>query len=199
MHKYLLIPAVIVSLFSCNHIPFVSSAHKSLADSLHAADTNLRVIGTERLIVPGKRIGNIYINGNADSLVTLLGKPDFTDAAMGAQLMKWDVIYNKKKYKTNVYSHRGMGGADRTVSQIREIRTTSPWYKTADYAGAGSELKDIKKLYKLKIHPLTAGSKTSLYDARSQGIAFEIDSTGRCSAILIHAPNDSTSTYLDIR
>ena len=69
-----------------------------------------------------------------------------------------------------------MGGADDAISHIKEIRTTSTRYKTADYIGAGSELRDIKKLYKLKMHPITSGSKTGLYDAIAQGIAFEVDS-----------------------
>ena len=199
MYKYLLIPAVVVSLFACNRSTPANAEHSSLADSLHAADTGLKVIGHERLIVPGKRIAGIYINADADSLPALRGKPDLTDAAMGAQLMKWNVIYDKKKYLTSVYSHRDMGGVDGAVTRVKEIRTTSVWYKTTDYIGAGSELKDIKKLYKLKMHPITAGSKNGLYDAVAQGIAFEVDSTGRCSAVLVHAPGDSTSAYLNIR
>ena len=199
MFKYILIPALLVSLTACNQNNHTAEK-QPLADSLHATDSALKPITADRLIVPGKRIGMTRLNGNADSLVTKLGKPDSGDAAMGAQMMTWINKHDTNKYRTTVYSHRNMGGADENVSYIKEIRVTSPWFKTADYAGAGSALKDIKKLYKLKMHMLdTYKKKYALYDDVNAGIAFEVDSTGKCAAVLIHAAGDSTGSYLNIR
>ena len=200
MFKHNLILAFILLVFACNQNPVSTiTAHKSLADSLHVADTALKTISPARLIVPGKRVGMININGNADSLTVILGKPNTSDAAMGAQMMAWVVEHDKKSYRTTVYSLRNMGGADEAVSHIKEIRITSPWYKTADYAGAGSELKDIKKLYKLKSRFANNTKKLWLYDDANAGIAFEVDSTQRCVAVMVHAKEDSTVTYIDMR
>jgi hypothetical protein len=93
-----------------------------------------------------------------------------------------------------------MGDADDAVSYIKEIRTTSPRFKTADYAGAGSELKDIMKLYKLKKRdvPGNTDKKTALYDDYAAGIGFEVDSNGKCTAVLVHAPGDSSVTYINL-
>ena len=67
-----------------------------------------------------------------------------------------------------------MGGPDEAVSHIKVIRVTSPWYKTADYAGAGSELKDVRKIYKLKMHTMPGYKPKylALYDDYRAGIGF---------------------------
>ena len=194
MFKYLFIPAVSILLFGCESM----STHKSLADSIHAVDTPLKTIAHAKMIVPGKRIGDIYINENADSVVAKLGKPDSSDAAMGASFMAWFDKSGKTVHKTSIYAHRNMGAQDEKVNYIKEIRETSPSFKTADYGGAGSEIKDVIKLYKLKKHPATGNKKLWLYDNYHEGIGFEVDSTGKCLAVYIHAPNNSSATYLNI-
>ena len=194
MRKFLFIPAIISLLFACNS----TSTHKTLADSLHVADTALKHLSPQRLIVPGKSIGAILINGNADSLKGLLGKPNFSDAAMGAAYMSWYIKHKKVVYQTDVYAHRNMGAADEAISHIKMIRVTYPWYKTADYAGAGSMLKDVKKLYKLKRHPSIGSNKLWMYDDYNAGIAFEVDSTQRCVSVLVHAKGDSTVSYINM-
>ena len=194
MFKYLIIPAIAVLIFGCESM----STHKSLADSIHAVDTHLKTIVSVKMIVPGKRIGDIYINENADSVVAKLGKPDWSDAAMGASFMVW---FNKKGrniHKTSIYAHRNMGAADEKVNYIKEIRETSPSFKTADYGGAGSEIKDVMRLYRLEKHPAPGNKKLWLYDNYHEGIGFEVDSTGKCLAVYIHAPDDSSTAHLDI-
>jgi len=196
MLKYTLILAVTSLMLGCEQ----SSTHKTLADSLHMADTALKTISPARMIVPGKRIGLISINENADSVILKLGKPARADAAMGASMMTWFIKRKKHTYQTSIYAHRNMGGADEAVSHVKEIRVTSPWYKTADYSGAGSALKDIKKLYKLVMRPVSNPNikKLSLYDDYGAGIGFEVDSTGKCTAVLVHAEGDSSVTYIDM-
>jgi hypothetical protein len=194
MFKFLFISAVIILMFGCDSM----STHKSLADSIHAVDTPLKTIAPTKLIVPGKRIGDIYINGNADSLVAKLGKPDFGDASMGGAVMIWLDKGGKRVHLTVIYAHHNMGGADEKINYIKEIRETSPTFKTADYGGAGSAVKDVMKLYRLKKHPSPSNKKLWLYDNYQAGIGFEADSTGKCLAVYVYAPGDSSATYLDI-
>ena len=195
MFKYLFIPAIGIFMFGCNSL----SEHKSVADSIHALDTPLKTISTAKLIIPGKRIGAIYINENTDSVIAKMGKPDSSDGAMGSSLMAWLDKSGKVVHKTTIYAHRNMGGKDENTSYVKEIRETAPSYKTADYGGAGSALKDVMKLYKLKKHPAPGNKKLWLYDNYQAGIGFEVDSTGRCQAVYVHAPGDSSGTYLNIR
>jgi hypothetical protein len=194
MLKFFLIPAAAVLMFGCNSM----SEHKSLADSIHAIDTPLKIIGPAKLIVPGKRIGNIFINESADSVVAKLGKPDSSDGAMGASFMAWFDKTGKTIRQTSIYAHRNMGSKDENISHVKVIRETSPTFKTADYGGAGSALKDVMKLYKLEKHPAPGSKKLWMYDNYQTGIGFEVDSTGKCLAVYVHAPNDSSAMYLSI-
>ena len=196
MRKFLVIPAVLF-FFACSQ---QSTGHKSLADSLHVADTSVKPITKAKIIIPGKSIGQIRIEADADSMITRMGKPYLTDGAMGASLMIWHVKRKKGIYEVSIYAHRNMGGADEKINHIKVIRVTSPWFKTADYAGAGSELKDVKKQFKLTIHaiPGYTTKQLALYSDYGAGISFEADSTGRCHAVWVYARGDSSATYLDI-
>jgi hypothetical protein len=194
MLKYLFIPAVSMLMFGCESM----SSHKSIADSIHAVDTPLKVIVKAKLIIPGKSIGDIRLNESADSVITQLGKPDSSDGAMGASFMAWFDKTGKIVRQTSIYTHRNMGAKDENISHVKVIRETSPTFKTTDYGGAGSALKDVMKLYKLKKHPAPGNKKIWLYDNYQAGIGFEVDSTGRCQAVYVHAPNDSSATYLNI-
>jgi hypothetical protein len=194
MLRYIFIPVVSILMFGCNSL----SSNKTLADSLHTADTTLKAIVPDKMIVPGKSIGEIYINENADSLIKKLGKPDSSDTAMGASFMMWYDKHGKKLHQISIYAHRNMGDKDEAISNIKEICVTAPRFKTADYAGAGSALKDVIKLYKLKKHIASGDKKLWLYDNYETGIGFEVDSTGKCLAVYVHAPGDSSATYLNI-
>jgi hypothetical protein len=193
MFKYVIYPTVIILMFGCN-----ASSHKSLADSLHAADSTLKTIPTTKMIVPGKRIGQIYINEQVDSVVDVLGKPDSSDAAMGSSFMAWFDKTGKVIRQTSIFAHREMGGTDEKNSHVKVIRETSPTFKTADYGGAGSAIKDVMKLYRLKKHMAPGNKKLWLYDNYQTGIGFEVDSTGKCLAVYVHAPGDSSASYLNI-
>jgi hypothetical protein len=196
MLKYIFIPVIVIALSACNQ----SVYHQSLADSLHMADTVVKPITADRQIIPGQKVGQVHINEDADNVITMLGKPDSSDAAMGASLMTWNVKHNKTVGKLIIYAHRNMGAAGEAINHVKQIRVTLPWYKTTDYAGPGSELKDIQKIYKLKKQPAPRyGKKFSLYEDYAAGIGFEVDSTGKCLAVRVYAPQDSSGTYLNMQ
>jgi len=195
MLKYLIIPAIITMMFGCDSL----SNHKSLADSIHAVDTPLKIISKAKMIIPGKRIGNISIGESTDSVIDKIGKPDSSDVAMGASMMTWFDKIGKTVRQTNIYAHKNTGAKDENISHVKMIRETAPSFKTADYGGAGSALKDVMRLYKLKKHPDPSGNKKIwLYDNYQTGIGFEVDSTQKCLAVYIYAPGDSAATYLNI-
>jgi hypothetical protein len=199
MCRTIFILAIAFLLFSCNQNQ--PPAKQSLADSVHTADTSaIKAISPAHLIIPGKKIGHVYIHADADSLAAKLGHPSFTDAAMGALMMQWTAHANGQVYETTTYSHRNMGNDDNSVSYIKEIRTTHPKFKTAGYVGVGSELKDVVKLYKLikRGVPGSTDKKASLYEDYTAGIGFEVDPNGKCTAILVHAPGDSSVTYINM-
>ena len=199
MRRTIFIIAVTFSLFACNQNK--PAAKQSLADSLHTADTSsTKAVSSVHLIIPGKKIGHVFINADADSLAARLGHPSFSDAAMGALMMQWTAHANGHVYETTTYSHRNMGNADNSVSYIKEIRTTHPKFKTADYIGVGSELKDVMKIYNLKKRdiPGSKDKKSALYEDYAAGIGFEVDLNGLCTAVLVHAPGDSSVTYINL-
>ncbi|MGN6178039.1 MAG: hypothetical protein ACTHNW_02595 [Mucilaginibacter sp.] len=197
MRKYIIL-FVLPLLCACNQTP--STVHSALVDSLHMADTAVKPVTKAHVIVPGKSVGLITINGNADSLANTLGKPDSSDAAMGASTLAWNVKYKKGHYRIIVYSHRNMGAQDENVSHIKAIYVNAPYYKTADYSGAGSSLRDIRKLFKLTSHaiPGYTTKQLALYNDYGAGISFEADSTGRCHGILVYARGDSSVTYINM-
>jgi len=200
MRKYLFLFALPL-LCACNQPPDASSTvHSPLVDSLHNADTVVKPVTKDRVIIPGKGIGQISINGNADSLRASMGKPDSSDAAMGSSLMIWNVKHKKGIYKTIVYAHHNMGAADENVSHIRAIFINSPHYKTADYSGVGSNMRDIRKLFKFTVHaiPGYTTKQLALYNDYGAGISFEADSTGRCHGVLVYARGDSSVTYINM-
>ena len=149
------------------------------------------------LIAPGRSIGRIKLGGNADSLINLLGKPDLQDAAMGASMMTWFEGHDTSAYRVTVYAHHNFGAKDEAVSHIKQIRITSPAYQTAERLHTGSNLNDIATQYHLTAHRSNNG-KDSIYDDNRAGIAFEINSSGKCAAIRVHLPGDSLSAYLNM-
>lgn len=197
MRKYIFLFAL-PFLCACNQPQ--STVHSALVDSVHMADTAVKPVTKAHLIIPGKSIGIVHINGNADSLAVSLGKPGSRDAAMGASMMIWSVKYKNNHYKTIVYSHRNMGATDENVSHIKAIFVNEPFYKTADYSGTGSNMRDVRKLFKFSMHaiPGYTTKQLALYNDYGAGISFEADSTGRCHGVLVYARGDSSVTYINM-
>ncbi|OMP74571.1 MULTISPECIES: hypothetical protein [unclassified Chitinophaga] len=136
------------------------------------------------LIVPGKAIGNTHINDNMDSVIKLLGKPDDGDAAM----QKSVVIYYKGAYATSILSARNPDG-DNPIAKVKQIRVTSPAFKTEDGLHVGSSIDELNAMYQLrKTTTYTgAGGECTVWDA-GHGIAFETDPAKNCIAVIVYSP-----------
>jgi hypothetical protein len=153
-------------------------------------------ISPDSLISPGKGIGNIRLGEDANDLINTLGKPDRSDAAMGASLMVWFAGHDPAGYLISIYAHHNMGAPDEHINHIKQIRVTSPAYKTVDGVGPGSLLNLIQKQFKLVKRKVPG---INIYDDIKAGISFEMDTAHKCSAVIVHAPMDSPATYIDMR
>lgn len=159
-----------------------------------------RVVTADRLIEPGKRIGGTALNENVDSVIHRLGKPDRSDAAMGASMSTWFAYHDTTSYETDIYARRNMGGTDGNASRIKIIRITSPQFKTEDRLGVGNTLQQINDHFKTKFAIMYASPKDtiSIYDDRGKGIAFEMNKQLKCTGVMIHQLNDSAAAYISM-
>lgn len=194
MHKKYFIIPLLGLVMACKQKP-VTNLHPNTRPK----DTTATApIPTSQLIVPGKSIGLTHINEPMDSVTARLGKPDSGDAAMGAAMATWVAKKDSVPYQTDIYSHRNMGGADENTSRVKIIRVTSPAYKTTQNIHTGLTLKDIGRHF--HVEPVAVYTKSadslSLYDSKKGGIAFEIDNSGKCTAILVHADKDNSTGTL---
>lgn len=57
--------------------------NQSEANSLAILEENTKKDNYANQIIPGKRLGSIFLNQNATVVLDSLGKPDLGDAAMG--------------------------------------------------------------------------------------------------------------------
>lgn len=186
MTKYALIIAACCLLVACRQA--VKTTKQNQPDTAKRA-----LISADSLIMPGAAIGQIKLNQDAADLINTLGKPDKADAAMGASLMTWYAGHDTTGYLISIYAHRNMGAADERVNHIKQVRITSPAFQTARQLRTGSLLDSIKKYY-----TLSGPKQNGVYDDVKAGIAFEI--TGKkCTAIVVHAPGDSSAAYIDMR
>ncbi|OOQ60477.1 hypothetical protein [Mucilaginibacter pedocola] len=198
----LMIFFAIVLIAACKQKGNGTSDAADTADAPDLPDTTeVRAIPAEQLIKPGESIGKIRVGEALDSVILVLGKPDTGDAAMGSQLSTWYANHDTTGYQTSVFSHRNMGGKDENKSHIKKILVTSPWFKTAEYISTGNNMKDIGKYYKLKegnSYKDKNEQTIKTYSDIARGISFEIDGAGECVSILVHQPNSTADTYLNM-
>jgi hypothetical protein len=170
-------------LVACGERTTIKQNTPDTALATPAADTGaLRTV-----LVPGERLGHITLGLNADSVEPLLGMPDASDAAMGKAWLTWKGKENTagpsllQLYTT--YKDTSM-----SVKTVKQIRTTSPYFKTVTGLHVGSTLAQLKAVFPAlkKTDDYTeAGVQYELYDAVAAGIAFEMKA-GVCTGILVH-------------
>lgn len=175
----LLLPLVVAVFQSCgdaatSHAPAPDTSHKTTPDTT----------ALQNQIVPGERLGHITLGMNADSLETVLGYPDASDAAMGKAWLTWNGKNNPSVL--NIYT----AYKDTTLTQktVQQIRTTSSFFKTPNGTHVGQSLAQIKQQFPAMAATSTyteAGAAYTLYDDVAAGIAFEVRAS-TCTGILIH-------------
>ncbi|CAM3695910.1 hypothetical protein MUGA111182_03590 [Mucilaginibacter galii] len=181
-----------MGLMACNQSPKTGEAVDTI--TTHAPDTVKQESDTtaankpvpaDKLIVPGKAIGQTALGEDAAEVFKRLGKPDGGDAAMGKALSIWYAGHDTTGYQTMIYTGRQMGTQD-DVARVKQIRVTSPWFMTAEGIHNGSTLQQISKVYEVKKSATFTLKKEAYAIYRSaKGIAFEIDPQEICRGIIL--------------
>ncbi|WP_276089091.1 hypothetical protein [Pedobacter sp. JY14-1] len=172
-----------------------SGTHDSVTVATASTEDDAAVVSNtvaENRLVPGKSAGQISLGEDAALLYQKMGKPDAGDAAMQKAVAIWYDDHDPKSYQTAVYTVRDTG--DNPPARIRQIRVTSPEYRTVTGMGPGVELNKLLSsftLVKLDNYPAAevknAKEKLQLYDS-DEGIAFEVNEAMKCTAVIIHEP-----------
>ena len=157
-------------------------------------------VSADWLLTPGVSAGKTVINSNAAGVYKRLGTPDAGDAAMMKSVAIWYSNHDATAHSTAIYTTIDAGND--TAARVKQIRVTSPAFKTKEGIHPSSSLSDIIKMYTTLKKTETyknAGKTYTVYDSR-EGIAFEIGPDEKCAAIIVHAPGkDSYGTYLKFR
>jgi hypothetical protein len=186
------------ALFACKQPAQKQNSADTTAQTADTAKAKNAI--TNKLITPGRSIGDIVLSEDVANVSQLLGRPDSSDAAMGSSLMVWYAGHKTDGYRTSVFAHRKMGDKDEIISRIQKILVSSPQYKTAEGLGVGSSVDEIKKSYNLK--PTSdyknKEGKVQVYTDLDKGISFEIDATGKCVGVVVHQLHDTAVAYLNM-
>ncbi|MBV9960963.1 MAG: hypothetical protein JO072_01835 [Parafilimonas sp.] len=208
MIKFIFIFFVIALLYACNNntstqATTTSDTTVSVADSTQSSTTkNNNVIDSskssidttkaDKLIVPGERIGKAVLNTNSDSLETLFGKADFSDAAMGKAWLTWYGKRDEHNNKTELDIYTSYKDTSMREKSVQQIRTTSSYFNTGNNIHVYSSLEEIKEAFP-QVHKIQQNmadaKKFIVYDDVQNGIAFTIVNTNGqkiCTAIFVH-------------
>ncbi len=168
-----------------------SSKDTSAQDTV-AGEAHKGTVPADKLIVPGKSIGQTHLSETLDSVILKLGKPDVSDDAMGKSLCTWYDKHNKTGYQLNTFSNREMGTPDEDNSRLKIIRVTSPYFETAEHLQVGSALKQINQKYALKkMLTLAKGTDTVTVYKVNDNTVFEFSKAQVCIGIAVEDPKSS--------
>ena len=159
----------------------------------------------ELLIVPGKRLGDLYLGKEATvTLKDSLGEPLHQDSAMGKSSQTFRLKnkdLNGNDAILSIFTAIRMdGGNTDGKHRLQAVRTNSTTFATEQGLKVGSTFKEIQHSFKLqKLGEFTKNGNTySLYDTED-GIAFEVNKDKICSGIEIHkADTKATDSYLPV-
>lgn len=202
-----------ITLMSCLFVFYSCANNSSSSENNHSKDSGTvtsrqhetaqpqpAAVSPDYLILPGKSIGKTFLEEDAETLTSTLGKPDFSDAAMGKAWLIW--FGNKpdehnNKTELDVY----ITYKDSTMSSkvIKQIRTTSSAFKINDSLHVYSELSTIRRFFpdiRFTEKYQDDSRQISIYDDIKQGIAFDVAMAGNqqiCIGITVHPPGKSVS------
>jgi hypothetical protein len=150
-------------------------------------------------IIPGERIGLTKLEENTETL-SELGKPDFSDSAMGKSWVTW-ISKDAEKNELNIYS--SYKNSEMNEKVVRQIRITSPKFQTPSEISTGKTLQEIQKAFPdIKLVAKYTDDKTKnlveIYDSETNGIAFEF-TQNECAAIIVHTKGKKvTEEYMTL-
>ncbi|WP_432709189.1 hypothetical protein [Pedobacter sp.] len=150
-------------------------------------------------IITGYAAGKIKIDENSEDVIKMLGKPDSSDAAMQKMVAFWFDNQDDTRYSIAIFAARST--EDQEPPKVRQIRVTSPAYKTKTGIGVNSTLTNIRSAFDVQEvkFPLNANQVLHIWIDK-EGIAFEIGKDQRCNAVIIYKKGDDpSSTYLPLR
>ncbi len=147
-------------------------------------------------IVPGKRLGDVYLQEPEAKVIAKLGKPTGQDMAMGREICVWHLFQADNPTRFDVLLHRNDAGDQLNVT---EIRANSNAFATAKGLTVGSRLEDVMKAYPdLTKHHLDE-QNIDVYDSVAKGIAFETNGSGQVTAVIVHRPGkESTISQVEL-
>ena len=139
------------------------------------------------LLSPGVGAGQTRLGQSSESAMQRLGPPDDGDAATMHTVQVWYADHQTKSgHSLAIYTVRDPGNDP--AARITELRVNSPRFQTERGIGVGSSLAKIQSDFQLekgrRYHD--KGPAYTLYDDSAAGVAFEIDASDTCRAIVIH-------------
>lgn len=150
-------------------------------------------------IIPGRYIGAIFLGENPDSVLDALGKPDFSDAAMGKAWLTWWGKRDEHNNQTQLDVYVTYKDSSMSTRSVQQIRTTSSNYQLADSLHVYSSLQSLQGTYPDLAYTGSYqedGREIKIYDAEAAGVAFEIAEAGTqriCTGIIIHLPGKAVN------
>lgn len=221
MIKNSLLSGFILFLAACNNKP--NTNNKIVTDSTSEDNSNVTVIDSfktpgsktndgatetaeNQLIIAGESIGKIKLGMSSSQLTAELGNADMSDAAMGKAWLTW---YGKKPDEHNNVTELNVfityKDTSMQVQTVQQVRTTSSFFRTENDLHVYSDLDTIQSkfagLTKAATYTDSSGRNIIIYDARQQGIAFEITAQPQkiCIGIIVHTTGIRvTQTYLSL-
>jgi len=210
-NQHILYILFLLTLIACNgkeqeteHVsnniePAVTTADTSVAEKPELART---VVDSAFLIVPGKQVGKVALGMTTEKVISLIGKPDSGDAAMGKALSFW--ISNSKRRSYHYLAIFSSLSRDEMPQHVvRQIQVTSPRFHTPANLSTGDPIAAIRS--KLSVLPVAYyltddQEKVYIFDDAANGIAFEVSAIDSlCTAITVHEPGKTVQqAYLPI-
>src|SRR5690606_23696833 len=177
-------------LFRSENKPGTNSSPKNSHHSPEIISQKSNGINYGKEIIPGKKLGNIYLNESATAIVDSLGKPDTGDAAMGKSILTW----KKNADLLLLYTETQMGVED--FSRIKAIRSLSKDFKTVDNLGVSSSIDALKRYYRLDpVGKFTYNGKHYYLYTTPKGIAFEIGMNQKYNGVLVSSQATDPETF----
>jgi hypothetical protein len=150
-------------------------------------------------IIPGRYIGPIFLGESPDSVLDALGKPDFSDAAMGKAWLTWRGKRDEHNNQTQLDVYVTYKDSSMSTRSVQQIRTTSSNYQLADSLHVYSSFQSLQGTYPDLAYTGSYqedGREIKIYDAEAAGVAFEIVEAGTqriCTGIIIHLPGTAVN------